>query len=206
MLQTGKNDHRSRVTKLLIRKALTDLLQTKPIQRITIKELCERAGINRGTFYTHYKDIYDLLNRIEAEMLADFRQALQPLLSSDHRPIHPVEVSGKIFQCLQDHADICTVTLGDYGDKNFALQLIDLGRETSMEAYSSYFAKATEAEKEYFYAFVSGGCIALLQRWMAEGMRTPADEIARMADTMMLEGIGFLSGSAGSDDGQATAT
>ena len=191
-MKTGRSDHRTRVTKMLIRKAFTDLLQTKPIQRISIKELCEMAGINRGTFYTHYTDIYDLLNQIEAEMLADFQQALRPMFDGVTHPLHPVEVSTKIFQCLKDHADICTVTLGDYGDKNFALQLIQLGRETSMEAYSSYFTEATEEEQAYFYAFVSGGCIGLLQKWMAEGLETPAEEIARMADTMMLQGIGFL--------------
>ena len=43
-------DHRTRVTKMLIRKAFTDLLKQKPIQSISIKELCESAGINRGTF------------------------------------------------------------------------------------------------------------------------------------------------------------
>ena len=47
-------DHRSRVTKLLLRRAFTDLLEQKPIQSISVKELCERAGINRGTFYSHY--------------------------------------------------------------------------------------------------------------------------------------------------------
>ncbi|MFR9208180.1 MAG: TetR/AcrR family transcriptional regulator [Lachnospiraceae bacterium] len=58
-------DHRTRVTKMLIRKAFTDLLKQKPIQSISIKELCESAGINRGTFYSHYSDIYDLLKQIE---------------------------------------------------------------------------------------------------------------------------------------------
>ena len=45
-----KNDHRTRVTKMLIRKAFTDQLRQKPIQSITVKALCDAAGINRGTF------------------------------------------------------------------------------------------------------------------------------------------------------------
>ena len=66
----GERDHRIRVTKMLIRRALTDLLRQKPIQSISIKELCETAGINRGTFYAHYTDIYDLRKQIEDDMLA----------------------------------------------------------------------------------------------------------------------------------------
>lgn len=56
-------DHRARVTQILIQKALTKLLREKPIHRISVKELCEEAGINRGTFYAHYTDIYDLPSR-----------------------------------------------------------------------------------------------------------------------------------------------
>ena len=44
------NNRRTRVTRLLIRRAFTELLRKKPIQDISVKELCERAGINRGTF------------------------------------------------------------------------------------------------------------------------------------------------------------
>ena len=55
-----KEDHRTRLTKMMILNAMTGLLKEKPIQNITVKELCERAEINRGTFYLHYHDIYDL--------------------------------------------------------------------------------------------------------------------------------------------------
>lgn len=71
-MKTTGNDHRVRVTKMLIRRAFTGLLSIKPIQSISIKELCEQAGINRGTFYTHYQDIYDLLADVENEMKQDF--------------------------------------------------------------------------------------------------------------------------------------
>src|SRR5699024_10807160 len=60
------NDHRTRVTNLLIRRAFLDLLRQKPMQSITVEELCGQAGINRGTFYSHYTDIYDLLGQMEA--------------------------------------------------------------------------------------------------------------------------------------------
>ena len=58
-------DHRTRVTKMLIRRAFTDLLRVKPVQSISIKELCEKAGVNRGTFYAHYQSVHDLLMQME---------------------------------------------------------------------------------------------------------------------------------------------
>ena len=68
VLKKLTNDHRTRITKMLIRKALTDLMAYKPVTDISVKELCEKAGINRGTFYSHYTDIYNLLEKIEEEM------------------------------------------------------------------------------------------------------------------------------------------
>ncbi|MBB6215858.1 AcrR family transcriptional regulator [Anaerosolibacter carboniphilus] len=55
-----KTDLRVRKTKRAIYNALTELLQKKSIDKITVSELSEKAEINKGTFYLHYVDIYDL--------------------------------------------------------------------------------------------------------------------------------------------------
>lgn len=96
-MKSTKNDHRTRMTKLLIRRAFTELLRQKPIQDISIRELCAVAGINRGTFYLHYKDIYHLRDEIEEEMMADFQQALAPLLETE-QDVSPVKITAGIFQ------------------------------------------------------------------------------------------------------------
>lgn len=186
------NDHRTRVTKMLIRKAFTMLLGQKPIQSISIKELCEQAGINRGTFYRHYTDLFDLLHSIEADMLADFERAIAPLIAAPDSNVNLVRLTAGVFQCLKDNSDLCTVTLGDWGDKSFALKLINIGREKCIECYSGYFKNASPQQIEYYYAFVSSGCIGLLEKWLEEGMVTPVEEIARMAEGIMLTGVGFL--------------
>ena len=70
-------DHRTRVTKMLIRRAFTELLRVKPVQSISIKELCEKAGVNRGTFYAHYASVHDLLMQMEDEMLSEILEDFQ---------------------------------------------------------------------------------------------------------------------------------
>lgn len=188
----SKNDYRTRVTKMLIREAFMALLKEKPIQNITVKELCTEAGINRGTFYAHYTDIYDLLEKVEDEMTKDFRNALEPLLSVKEQELTPLNITTEVFQCLKDNVDICTVTLGPYGDKEFAARLIQIGQEKCVETYTRYFEGATPRQIEYFYAFVSAGCIAVLEKWLAEGMSGSAQEIAAMTEDIMMSGIGFL--------------
>lgn len=180
------NDHRTRVTKLLIRRAFLDLLRQKPIQSITVKELCAQAGINRGTFYSHYTDIYDLLGQMEA----GFQKELEGLLSGQEGD--PVKVTTSIYQFLKDNADFCAVTLGEHGDKAFAARLLSSARERSMDSYARYFQGASPQQIDEFFAFVSGGHIALLQKWVSDGMAASAEEMAATAENIMLCGIGFL--------------
>ncbi len=187
-----ETDHRVRVTNMLIRRALMELLKQKPLQSISIKELCEKAEINRGTFYAHYTDLYDLLAKVEADMTEDLMHALEPLLNEDSGDQTYLKITAGVFRCLKENADICTVTLGPYGDKNFAARLINMGRERCIEKYTAYFSHADRKQIDYFYAFVSAGCIGLLEKWLAEGMSTSAEEIAEITENIMMQGIQFL--------------
>lgn len=193
-------DHRSRITRLLIRRALTELLRQKPLQSITVKELCEVAGINRGTFYAHYIDLYALREEMEGEMLQDFQQALSPLLEEEQPDERtPLKITAGIFQCLKDNAEVCTMTLGPYGDKAFAAKLINIGREKCVDSYRRYFTNASRKQLEYYYAFVSAGCIGLLEKWLSEGMTSSAEEVAEIAQGIMMSGVGFLGQAKGAE-------
>ena len=188
----GARDHRTKVTKMMIRRAFTDLLRKKPIQSISIKELCEMAGINRGTFYAHYTDIYALRKQIEDDMLEDFLEALKPMLSDAEEDLTPLKITTGIFQCLKENADVCAMTVGPYGDKEFAARLINLGRERYVQLYQRHFSNATPKQLEYYYTFVCNGCIGLLEKWLAEGMSSSVEEIAAIAEGIMTHGVGFL--------------
>jgi AcrR family transcriptional regulator len=64
-----KSDRRVIYTKRVIKESLLNLLESNPLSKITIKEICNDAEINRGTFYRHYEDIYDLFEEIESEFI-----------------------------------------------------------------------------------------------------------------------------------------
>lgn len=185
------NDHRTRVTRLLIRKAFLELLSRKPIQSISIKELCDLAGVSRGTFYAYYTDIYDLLRQIEDDMTAEIAAALEPLLDA----VGPVTLSTRIFEILKENSDLCIVTLSDYGDKQFAARLINMGRETCIDLYRSYFQNVPAKQIDYYYAFISSGVMGLLRKWFDDGMTAAPSEIARLAEGIMLQGVGVFTGS-----------
>lgn len=71
-----KEDRRIRRTKRLLRQALAEIMNEKDFKDITVKEITDRADLNRGTFYFHYTDTYDLRDKIEDELVRDFTEVL----------------------------------------------------------------------------------------------------------------------------------
>ncbi|MBR4795358.1 MAG: TetR/AcrR family transcriptional regulator, partial [Lachnospiraceae bacterium] len=72
----NKNDARVRYTQHVLKESFLKLLKKKPVNKITVKEVCELSGLNRSTFYSHYSDCFALMEAIEDELLYDFEKAL----------------------------------------------------------------------------------------------------------------------------------
>ena len=72
-----KTDARVRYTRRVLKESFLTLLRDKPVNRITVKEVCELAELNRATFYAHYSDCFALLESIEQELLDALGQSLR---------------------------------------------------------------------------------------------------------------------------------
>jgi AcrR family transcriptional regulator len=70
-------DPRMRRTRHVIKEALLSLMEEKGFDHASVRDITERAQINRATFYLHYQDKFDLLDKIVEEMLQQFRAAIQ---------------------------------------------------------------------------------------------------------------------------------
>lgn len=193
--RTENKDYRVRVTKMIVRKEFTALLKEKPIQSITVRELCERTGINRSTFYNHYRDVYELLEELENEMLDEMSVRLKELkeLARDNE-LMSMRLFEGIFRFLAQNRDLCAIMLGENGDKRFLYRMLEMGREYCVKNYSAAFPRASSEQIEDFYAFVSHGCIGLMTRWMRTGMKKSAEELAATAKSIMSEALGVFRG------------
>ena len=168
---------RTRATLRRIRTAFLTLLRQAPLHQISVKELCAMAGVSRGTFYSHYRDVYDLLARIEDELTDEIAAALSPMVTAA-TDATPLALNTRIFEILRENSDLCTVTLGPHGDKAFAGRLLRLGRDGFLELYRSQFRT---------------GYLGLLRRWLDDGTALPPDRMARLTEGIMLRGIGMFS-------------
>lgn len=87
-----KNNKRKRESRMRIERAFMDLLQDNDPERVSVTELCRRAGINRSTFYSSYDDVralaYSIRNDLEAQFADLYREEReQGFNSNDYLPL-----------------------------------------------------------------------------------------------------------------------
>ena len=176
-MQEKKQDARVRYTKMVIRSALMALLSEKPIAKITVTEICALAGINRATFYSHYQDPTDLLRCIELEMVEDVMSRLGAAFNDSDSGLRSALVS--ILEYIEKNADICSILLSDSGDTSFQSRVVDI-LETQFVAPWSDARRLRLEDAEYIYTFCAIGAFGLIRKWLGDGMKKSAGEMAEL--------------------------
>ena len=110
MNRSGEDNRSVRNTKRKLRSGLITLLSEKPLNEISVKELTDSVDVNRGTFYFHYSDIYDMLSKIEDEFFERFDSILNDP-DPDMRG-SANEYLTAIFSFLGENHDLCEILLG----------------------------------------------------------------------------------------------
>ena len=172
-----KQDARVRYTKMVIRNSLLELLRTKPIAKITVTEICERAGINRATFYAHYSDPSDLLHALELEVIEDVTRWVKPALTAVGSDLK--DVLTRLIEYVGENADICSLLLSDRGDNSFQSKVVSVIEGQFISSWASA-RKISQEEAEYLYTFIALGSVGLIRKWLAEAAKKPASDIAEL--------------------------
>ena len=182
-----KEDRRVRRTKKLLTQALTQLLQEKQINEITVKELTDLADMNRGTFYLYYKDMFDMLEKIEDGMF-EALDAIVSLHEHDDMSQQTKPILLDLFRFIQDNQEMCRVLLSPHGDMNFLHRLNEVVREKCLKAWPNIRKEKGEADFDYHYSFVVFGCAGIIRAWVNRNCPESAEKMAEMAYGMILRG------------------
>lgn len=187
-MRSNKLDRRVKYTRMVIKESFIDLLEKKDISRITIKEICEEADINRTTFYAHYSDQYDLLRKIEDEFLNNIKAYLGEV---NQKRENPVMLAEKIFEYIKENAKLCKLLLSERGGLNFQKRVMMLVYDTIINELTGN-SKITKEDAEYVYAFTITGCVGIVQKWLDEDMKKSARYMAEMVIKLTTGLINFL--------------
>ena len=184
-------DRRVRKTRRQLRECLITLLKEKKVQDITVRELTDMADLNRGTFYLHYKDVFDLLEQTEAELQEDFNQLVCKHDAVDLKQ-RPSVIFNEIYSLVYDNADLIEILLGENGDLNFVNRLKQLIREKCLKDWMEVFRSGNAAAFDAFFSFIVSGCIGLVQYWLQTGLKETPEQMAKLTEHIITKGIGVL--------------
>lgn len=152
-----------------LQNALLELMREKELKAVTVKELCDRAGISRNAFYQHYRYKEDLYGQMVALATEKVRGALDPIIAdvSQLEPSTVISYARHIIEGISEVKELIRVMLkGD--DGKFLLELTDLIFDQNLTNALSFFGLEDSAEIRLYYEYQSAGMAAFIIRWIAE--------------------------------------
>lgn len=159
-------------TKKLIAEALKSLLRTKPLERITISDISDTCGINRKTFYYHFRDVYDLIEWIFKEEA--IRTIKDYTLHDD-----PKGALTFVLQFLSDNAQICRGLLQSMGRDHLRLLL---HKDVAHLFYSfirqhSQDLSVPKEYKEFLACYYADAIVSAILTWFENGMKESPERL-----------------------------
>ena len=164
-------DARVRYTRMMIEKNFLELLEEKPVYKITVTELCQRAQINRATFYKHYLDVPDLLEKLEERLFEQIRLAFR-----DHATGMDVFLTDMLYYMQQEGMRF--MVLGsDNGDPGLMAKTFTLCYESAYPILEQNIPNISEEERQMLYHFLTQGSGGILTGWIKNGMKEAPETV-----------------------------
>ena len=171
-------------TRANLRQAFWELYSEKPVEKISVREITDRAGYNRATFYLYYHDVYELLEEIESMVLGNIERLVnERLLKGDRLDFS--QHMGLILRLAQRSRDYTRVLLGPHGDPAFSDRL----KEIISPLVDRFFlpeAELDEQARRVVREFYLSGILAIIRTWTAEENPMPIDQLINLLMQMVL--------------------
>jgi len=164
-------DRRVEYTKMVIRDSFIRLLQEKPINKITVKEICELADINRSTFYKYYLDPYDWLEQAKKECLETSQKVIDEIDSTDLEVLLT-----ELFETIKSNFDMFSVIFANHG--NLLQEIFALYLEKAESRLKDTILQNPEGKNKWECYFRIYGCNGIICCWIKDGMEQTPEELA----------------------------
>jgi AcrR family transcriptional regulator len=187
----GNQDRRIRKTRQQLRDAMILLLKEKSITEISVREISELADINRGTFYLHYKDVYDMVEQIENEIFNEFNSVVNARTTEELRDNTEL-ILEDLFNYMSENALLCSVLLSHNGDIAFLQKLTGVVKEKMYHNWDAWYNKEKSCYFNTFSTFLVAGCVGVIQEWINGDMIESPHEMAVTIHTIIRKGPAIL--------------
>lgn len=159
-----KNNQRYRDMDIYMKAALLELMRERPFEKITVKSICERAGVNRGTFYSHYTDIYGMLEDAE-----DYLNKELILIADNWLQQYPNNQEKSPFipylRYIKEHRYFYRISLANRKHLPVKKTFKPLWEQLVLPRFQKYEPMDETTLSYYFIAF-EGSISMVLQHWI----------------------------------------
>lgn len=176
IIQKKKEDGRIRYTKLRIREAFYELLQEVGYDKVTVTALCQRAEINRATFYKHYLDIPDLLDKLQEAAIEELADKLS---CSDHNTIESfiTEALKYIHRSISENTVLSTFVV--QSGQGFSERITKLFYNRFSGLLEKSISKEKNMSTDMLFSYISAGSAGVIDYWSKSGFHESEEEIAK---------------------------
>lgn len=168
---TKKVNQRVMLTKTMLKNSLIEILKTKSIYKVSIRELCEKSEINRSTFYKYYGSQFDLLTEMESDVLTLVMESLSDQSGHDTRSL------SEMCHYLEDNIEFCRLLINNNIDPQFPEKVFSLPQVQRMINHV-LGDKYSNANYEYISNFLMYGAYQIIRLWINKEKRESPEEIA----------------------------
>lgn len=183
-----KQDRRVRKSKDSLKNSLIELMQSKSVNNITVKELVIKADLNRSTFYNYYCDIPDMLKKLEEELYTEFLYTIERHIYKCDKNIDISEGTHEFIEdmcnVIKDNYDFCKCIFSKNGDLNFLFELEEIIENHLRDQLKEKFDRKVDY-LSYVYSFFKSGYIGILKTWMKGGCKESTKEIADLTYNLL---------------------
>ncbi len=184
----NKNESKYFSTASLMNEALILLLEAKEFEYITVKEICEKAGVNRSTFYLHYDSVSNLLVETMEKTLSDFigmfptpPESLIPAISDaplDELIFIKREYLSPYLTFVRENKSVIRAAFKNPVCLKTEKQMEDVSKYVLMPILHRF--SVPETDQPYWVSFFIHGCMAVMRTWMENDCRDPVEKIERI--------------------------
>ena len=164
-------DARVRYTRMVIEENFLKLLEEKPVYKITVTELCRRCQINRATFYKHYLDVPDLLEKLEERLFEQIRSAFRD------QAVGMEAFLTDMLNFMRQEGMRFMVLGSDNGDPGLMAKTFTICYENAYPILEKNIPNISEERRQMLYHFLTQGSGGILTHWIKTGMTEEPENV-----------------------------
>ena len=174
-------DRRARRSRRMLKESLLELMKKKSFSEISVRDVTDGADMNRATFYLHYAGTAELLQSLEADLLAEAQELIDAHIPETVARGNVRPVLEPVLDFVVEHRETCKILFANSEASGFIQALQLLIRKNGTSLLEAWFHPQDQSRTDYFLSFITWGFIGLLEEWFDQDMALPRGELVDIA-------------------------